>query len=319
MLTQSAMGLIAPRRVPPRLIVLSAALSAALAALAALNGQPLYTITLAALGPLLPAVAAEALWKVERYGVIAIFAVFVLLQVGHLGEHVAQVAQIKLMGGTMLCPPPPDSPELAARAVAAGLRAPGDAPSGVLTRRVVAPGPDGLPATGPGGQARVGPAACGVFGQLDIEIVHLSWELFGWLTTLWLLRHYPRNLWLWAAVALLSWHALEHLFISHHFFLERAALYQTQLQLWATTVDGGAVTAHPVGKAPALTTFYGAAGKHGILGAGGLVASLFGLKEDLPARPVLHLLYNAAITLPLALAFLVELRRDPGLARGARR
>lgn len=297
------------KRVPLKVVLITALASYALQIIAITEGQPLYIIAVFTLLPWVPILCFESLWKYEHYGIIAIFAVVTVLQLGHLGEHVAQVVQLKALNGTLACPPPVDTAENAARAVQAGLRAPTDVATGLSAQWVVKPNADGFAARDATGNQVRGPAACGVLGQLDLEIVHLVWELFGWFTTLWLLTRYPRNLWLWVATFFLSVHALEHLFISHIFFFDKNYVFQGTRQLWATTADGKIVTSHPVGQVEVLTNFYGAGGKNGIFGAGGMVANLFGIEQGLPSRAILHFWYNFIITLPTVLAFLTEVRR----------
>jgi len=41
----------------------------------------------------------------EYYSWIAVFALVTVLQVGHLGGHTVQVAQLQLPNGTIACPP----------------------------------------------------------------------------------------------------------------------------------------------------------------------------------------------------------------------
>lgn len=297
------------KRIPVKVVVVTAFASYILQLGMIIMGQPLYVIVLYTLLPWIPVLLFEGLWKIEHYHWIAIFAIVTFLQIGHLGEHVAQVAQLTV-DGTLACPPPVDGGANFQRAIDAGLRSASEEPTGYSASLVVAPNPDGLSLLNADGMPVIGPAACGVFGQLDIEIVHLVWELFGWFATLILLRQFPKNVWLWLAVVFLSIHALEHLFISYTFFLDKDAVFAGMRQLWATVADGAIVTAIPVGKEPALVTFYDVAGKFGIVAKGGLLGTFFPeLNQILPTRPWLHFGYNTLITIPTVIGFIIELRR----------
>src|SRR3712207_32817 len=157
------------RRVPMRIVVITALASYALQIGAIVQGQPLFIIALYTLVPWIPAFLFEGLWKFEHYNWVAVFAIVAALQVGHLGEHSFQVVQLRFLNGTIACPPPVDNVENAERAVQRGLR------------------PADVDATGRSSQNIVkangtnGPAACGVFGQLDFETVHLVWDSLVWL------------------------------------------------------------------------------------------------------------------------------------------
>jgi hypothetical protein len=303
--------LVSPRRVPLRVFLITGLASFVLLMGGLLQGQPLYITALFTLLPWLPVLFFEGIWKVEHYSWIAIFGIIMLLQIGHLGEHVTQVAQLGWMNGTLACPPVVDSAVNAQRAVDAGLRGPEQGPSGISATSVVKPNPQtGLPAVDEQGNPIVGPAACGVFGQLDLEIVHLVWEVLGWLATLFLLVKFPRNIWLWIALIVVSIHSVEHLFISYVNFFEKDTLYAGAKQLWATTVEGKTAVAHPVGLEPVLQTFYGAGGKNGILGRGGMIDALLNLPASfLPTRPFLHFWYNFFVFVPTMVAFLVQVRQ----------
>lgn len=298
------------RRVPPRLVLGGAAASALLLVGMWALGQPLYIIALFALLPWLPIILFESLWKVEHYNWIAIFAVLAFLQVAHLGEHVIQVTQIGLASGTKVCPPPVDTPENAARAVAAGLRSPDVPATNFSASLVVMPSTDGIELMDPFGNYIVGPVGCGVFGQLDIEIVHLIWgEIIGWLMTLLLLLKFPRSRWLWFALIWVVIHATEHLFISYTYFIDREAVFSGTQQIWATLAEGNIVTAYPLGKEPALVPFYDVAGKFGIAARYGLLGSLFPqINLYLPERHYLHFFYNTLVTIPTVIGFVMVAR-----------
>ena len=303
--------LVSPRRVPMRVIIITALASYVLQMGAVIQGQPLYIIALYTLLPWIPVFFFESIWKVEHYNWIAIFGIIIVLQLGHLGEHVTQVTQLGFMNGTLACPPPVDNVLHAERAVTAELRSPEQTATGISTSWVIKPDKaTGYPAVKTSGEQIVGPAACGVFGQLDLELVHLVWEVIGWLATLLLLVKFPRNIWLWISLGAVSIHSVEHLFISWVFFMEPDALYTGVKQLWATTIEGKIVTAHPVGFEPTLLTFYGAGGKNGVMGQGGLVDTLLNTPASfLPSRAYLHFWYNFFVFVPTVVAFLVQVRQ----------
>jgi len=292
-----------------RTVVFTAFASYFLQIASVIHGDPLYVIAFFTLLPWIPIIAFEGIWKVENYGWVAVFGIVTVLQLGHFGEHVIQVGQIDYFDGTAACPPPVDNVQNAVNAVRSGLRTEDVAPTYYSTQNVIKPGADGLPLLDSEGQQIVGPAACGVFGQLDIELVHLIWEVLGWFGTLLLLTRFPRNIWLWIAAAVLSWHALEHLSIGYFFYFDRAASFEGLRQVYATTVDGNIVTAVPIGFAPSRLTFYEAAGKFGILAKNGLFDTLFGIGAILPDRPHLHMIYNLLITVPTVIGFVVQARR----------
>ena len=111
----------------------------------------------------------------------------------------------------------------------------------------------------------------GVFGQLDLEVVHFYWNVAIWIGTgLLLYRFRAGNPWLWVAFAAASLHSVEHLYI-----------------YWLYVADHAA---------------YLAGGANGILGRGGLVGSAL-------ARPYLHLAYNMIEVVPFVLAFWVQCER----------
>jgi len=89
------------QRVPPTVIRITAAASAVLLIGTTTAGVPLWCAALAALVPWLPVFAFEAIWKYEHYGLYAFFLVVTVLQVGHLGEHAAQVTQLLATHGDL--------------------------------------------------------------------------------------------------------------------------------------------------------------------------------------------------------------------------
>jgi hypothetical protein len=88
-------------RVPATAVAACTLVSAAGLAIAAIGGYPLWVAGLALLTPWLPLVALEASGKYERHGVFAAFALLVVLQVAHMGEHTMQVGQLLASGGNL--------------------------------------------------------------------------------------------------------------------------------------------------------------------------------------------------------------------------
>ena len=78
-----------------------AAISWLLASMAAMHGMPLWSIVLAGLAPWVPVIGLEAAWKHQHYGVFALLWLLTLLQVGHMGEHSAQVSQLLMTNGDL--------------------------------------------------------------------------------------------------------------------------------------------------------------------------------------------------------------------------
>ncbi len=78
----------------------------ALASCAALLGSlmlglPVWGIALMALVPWLPLYLSEAAWQYRHYGAFALFGTLVLLQLGHLSEHIVQNLQLLLTHGRL--------------------------------------------------------------------------------------------------------------------------------------------------------------------------------------------------------------------------
>lgn len=292
-----------------RIVLITALISYLLQLNAIISKEPLYMIALYTLLPWIPLVLFEGVWKIKNYTAVAFLGVFTILQLGHFAEHLIQVMQIDFFNGTVACPPPVDNVANAARAVAMGLRDSLLEPSFYSVERIVKPGADGLPVLGLDGEPLRGVAACAVFGQLDLEIVHLVWELIGWTGTAACLFYFRRNIFLWIAFACLAWHALEHLTISYFYYFDQAELWNGFRQIWAThPIAGNSYVAVPVGKEAGTLNFYEAGGKFGIMAKHGMFQQLTGF-EGMPPRAHLHMGYNLAITIPTLLAFLMEVRK----------
>ena len=87
--------------VPVRVARITAAASAILFIAGALQGYAMWIWVGMGLLPWVPLVAFEAVRKYEHYGLWAIFGVATLLQVGHMGEHTVQVAQLLIYNGRL--------------------------------------------------------------------------------------------------------------------------------------------------------------------------------------------------------------------------
>jgi hypothetical protein len=66
-----------------------------------LLGLPLWAAALVSLIPWLPLYLSEASWQYRHYGAYAFFGTLVLLQLGHLAEHVTQNIQLLLTQGNL--------------------------------------------------------------------------------------------------------------------------------------------------------------------------------------------------------------------------
>jgi hypothetical protein len=295
------------RRIPLKVVGVTLLASWALQLGAIFLNQPIYVIVLFTILPWLPLALFEGIWKYRHYNWLAVFAVITVLQVGHYGEHVVQVSELAFFNGTIACPPPVDNVENAQRAVDAGLRQSVDDVTNNSAVWLIVPGEDGQPAPGD----MVGPPACGVFGQFDFEPIHLIWDTAVWLGGLVLLTKFPRNIFLWIAVAFASLHEVEHLFLGYIYLTASGdGAFEIPRQLWATTADGAIVTGHPVGKEVQPVDFYHAGGLTGIMGKNGLVESLLlGQLNLFPLRPYLHFIYNSLVVIPTVIAFLYQSRK----------
>jgi energy-converting hydrogenase Eha subunit A len=87
--------------VPRWTLATAATISLVGAGVAFAAGARLWIGGLVFLLPWLPLVALEAKWKYARYGIFAAFALLVLLQVLHMGEHTMQVGQLYVHRGDL--------------------------------------------------------------------------------------------------------------------------------------------------------------------------------------------------------------------------
>ena len=97
------------------------------------------------------------------------------------------------MNGTVACPPPVDNFQNYSNAVNLGLRNSSLEPTFYSVDAIAKADSKGLPLLSQNGEYLVGPAACAIFGQLDLEIVHLVWELIGYFGTALVLYYFANN------------------------------------------------------------------------------------------------------------------------------
>ena len=275
------------RRIPLQVIIVTALASYVLQLGAIVQGLPLYLIALFTTLPWIPLAVFESTWKIKHYNWIAVFAVVTALQIGHLGEHVVQIVQLYALNGVIsqACPPPKDNPTNAIRGEDLGIRPPGIEPTGGFGETIVVPNANG---TFDDSENR-GPAACGVFGALDAEYVHLVWDSLVWIGGLFLLYRFPGNIWLWLSVLAASIHQVEHLFLGFIFQFQGPPEFAFTRQLWATTLEGNRVIAFPAGQEMEAASFYEASGVIGVMGQNGMVERLIGSQDVFPQRAPLPL------------------------------
>jgi hypothetical protein len=89
------------QRVPVKGVAIAAAVSLALLVAGFSQRYAMWVPVGSALLPWIPLVAAETVYKYEHYGLWAIFGLAVLLQIGHMGEHTVQIAQLLLYDGRL--------------------------------------------------------------------------------------------------------------------------------------------------------------------------------------------------------------------------
>lgn len=87
------------QRVSVRSVAVTMALSGGLVAASMYFDYPLWVTALSFLIPWVPVFLFEEIWRYEHYGAYALFLAVVVLQIGHMGEHTAQVIQLVLHDG----------------------------------------------------------------------------------------------------------------------------------------------------------------------------------------------------------------------------
>jgi hypothetical protein len=103
---QAAQGRGIPKALVPKRFGLMTFAATALASVVAyvglgLVGLPLWVMAAAALLPWLPLYVSEATWQYRHYGAFALFGTLVLLQIGHLSEHIVQNVQLYVSHGKL--------------------------------------------------------------------------------------------------------------------------------------------------------------------------------------------------------------------------
>src|SRR5207248_1116125 len=88
---------VATPRIPPTVLCLAALSSYGGWTLALLQGWPLWGMALAMLVPCAPLVAVHAYWTHAHAPWLAFFYLLVIAQLGHCGEHVAQMVQLHIL------------------------------------------------------------------------------------------------------------------------------------------------------------------------------------------------------------------------------
>jgi len=80
--------------VSPQMVLITAGVSAALLLGATVLDLPIWAIAIFTLLPWVPIYVSIARWQFREYGLYAVFGGIALLQIGHLGEHIAQNVQL---------------------------------------------------------------------------------------------------------------------------------------------------------------------------------------------------------------------------------
>ena len=302
------------RRIPLKVVAITALASYILQLGAITMGQPIYIIAIYTLLPWIPLVLFEGSWKFKHYNYFAVFAVITALQVGHLGEHAFQVVELRFLGGVLTCPPPKDTAQSAALAmdpkfqpITGAVRPQSQGATGKITTRLVQyDSKTFLPK--PGATATL--PACGVFGQFDFEPIHLVWDTLVWFGALFMLTKFTGNKWLWVAMFAASFHEVEHLYLGYIYFFDKAKTFQTVVPMWATFINGSNVKGVPVGPVQAMVDFYHAGGNQGVLGQSGFIERgiLNSTAGHFLFRPYLHFIYNSLVVIPTVIAFITQAR-----------
>jgi hypothetical protein len=92
-----ARRLFAVKSVPAHVVAMTAATSFALQLFAVLQGWPLWAIGLVTLLPWVPLLGLETAWTWRHYGMLALFFVLVVSQIGHFTEHIVQIGQLHVL------------------------------------------------------------------------------------------------------------------------------------------------------------------------------------------------------------------------------
>jgi CRP-like cAMP-binding protein len=316
------------REIQLKAVILTALASYVMQLSAILLHWHLWAIGLVTILPWIPLFTMKILWTSKHYGFMAIYLVLMLVQAGHVGEHVFQMAEyiiyhesrepfvetttvkiVKGQDGTPLLdnqkhvvinPAIPASDGFVIQ----------DSGSSTGFTEVKYPGCKGWSWNGPGcGSAH------GVFGELDRELIHFIWDGMILIACTVLFLKFPKNPWTKWALLAAAIHQIEHIFL----FGISVFDYQNYLFVPADASAG-----------KAIPTYFGIKTLHpdqGLLGHDGVIACLTGcstnpaqngvLNSILPNRINIHFIYNTLVFLPMVGAFVYQLRRiyDEWLAK----
>jgi cyclic nucleotide-binding protein len=92
--------LITLQDVPQRIVVLTVVVAALGIGVGIEQSWPIWAIGLAGLLPFVPIFTLETIWTHRHYEWLAVFYILVVTQVGHFGEHVAQMIEIHVLNLT---------------------------------------------------------------------------------------------------------------------------------------------------------------------------------------------------------------------------
>jgi CRP-like cAMP-binding protein len=275
----------------------------------------LWAIALATILPWIPLFTMKVLYNSRHYGFMAFYMVIMLVQAGHVGEHVFQMGEFfvyheHFYSGQFEINKNPDAktivlgsnlnhqeiaPLKAGTTLIEAINA--NPPQSdlyadpVTNKAVVFPNCVGWSWNGPScGSAH------GVFGELDRELVHFIWDGIILIACTIIFFRFRNNPWVkWALLAAFI-HQVEHVF-----------LYFSSIV--------------PSSGYPGAGTFLGLYAKswsNGIMGHDGVVGSALPWFNDItPSRINIHFIYNVCVMIPMVLAFLYEVKRiyDEWLAK----
>lgn len=306
--------LIKGRDIQLKAVISTALASYALQLSAILLHWQLWAIALATIIPWIPLFTMKVLYNSRHYGFMAFYLVLMLVQAGHVGEHVFQMGQFVLYQehpytGQFEINKNPDAKTLVLNSANHQSIAPltagtklvevikTDPPQAdvwadpVTNKAVVFPNCSGWSWNGAGC-----PAAHGVFGELDRELVHFLWDGLILIACIIIFFRFRDNPWTkWALLAAFI-HQVEHIF-----------LFSSSLVSSSGYPGGG--------------TFLGLYAKQwdaGIMAHNGVVGSAIPFFNDItPSRINIHFIYNVLVMIPMILAFAYEVKRiyDEWLAK----
>ncbi|HEX2911644.1 MAG TPA: cyclic nucleotide-binding domain-containing protein [Chloroflexia bacterium] len=307
--------LIRGREIQLKAVVVTALASYVLQLSAILLHWHLWAIALVTILPWIPLFTMKVLWNSKHYGFMAIYSVLMLVQAGHVMEHVVQMGQfifytehpytgqVLSIDPTTLNKPvvvvtanDPSQSDVSIvkdpAAPAITIQSTGQTING---RAVTFLGCKGWNWNTSGCSA-----AHGVFGELDRELIHFVWDGMILIACTVLFFRFRDNPWTKWALLFAFIHQIEHI------YLFGASLIPT------------------VSGYPGKGTFLGLAVQQvdsGILGHNGIVGTVTGLdgfiNNILPSRINIHFIYNVMVIIPMVGAFIYQVRRiyDEWLAK----